>query len=171
MAARVIHFGTDDCHRLTVLRTAGYVVDACTSLVQLHKALKTTVDPDAVCIAEGDGAVPEAAGNLARSHSRAPVILFQSTNLRSEDTVFDLVVPTLTPPQTWLREMEALIAESQAIRVRSRSLIENSRELREEAAVARKKSKSERARSRSQYQRSTGTLQDGSPRSAPQSES
>jgi hypothetical protein len=111
MAARVIHSGPDDCHRLMVLRSAGYAVDDCMSLGQLRAFLLAAGESDAILLSDGDGVAPEEAVALARGCSSAPVILFSGTNRAYEDAAFDLVVHTLTPPEVWLREVDALIAK------------------------------------------------------------
>jgi hypothetical protein len=110
MAARVIHFGPDDCHRLMVLQSAGYAVEDCLSLGQLRASLAGD-EADAVLLSDGDGVAPEEAVALARGCSSAPVVLFCSTNQVYEDAAFDLVVHSLTRPEIWLREVDALIAK------------------------------------------------------------
>jgi hypothetical protein len=114
MLARVIHFGPDDCHRLMVLRSAGYTVDDCRSLMQLRVNLETGIVPDAVLMSDGDGVSPEEAAALARSRACHPLILFRTTHVPYEDGGFDLVVPCLTPPEIWLNEMDALIERTRA---------------------------------------------------------
>jgi hypothetical protein len=115
MAARVIHFGRDDCHRLTVLRSAGYSVDDCDSLVQLRASLLDFGEADAVLLSDGDGLAAEDAGSVARTCSKAPVVLFSATNRNYQDSAFDLVVHSLTPPEVWLGEVDALIAKSRLL--------------------------------------------------------
>jgi hypothetical protein len=111
MAARVIHFGPDDCHRLMVLQSAGYAVDDCVSLGQLRASLLVAGEADAVLLSDGDGVDPEEAAALARGCCSVPVVLFGNTNRAHKDAAFDLVVHSLTPPEVWLREVDALIAK------------------------------------------------------------
>ena len=113
MPARVVHFGPDDCHRLTVLRSAGYTVEDCRSLLQLRVTLETGDVPDAVLMSD-DGVSPEEAVAIARTHSSNPVILFRSTNMDYEDCGFDLVVPCLTSPEIWLNDVDAVIEKRRA---------------------------------------------------------
>jgi len=148
MAARVIHFGPDDCHRLMVLRTAGYAVDNCNSLIQLRSSLLTGGGADAVLVSDGEGVAPETAIAVAKSHSSAPVVLFRSTNLSYQDSGFDLVVHSLTPPEVWLNEVDALIARSLALRAQSEALVTESRQLRRESVVSVVRSRAERERSK-----------------------
>src|ERR1700680_5076279 len=116
MAARVIHFGPDDCHRLIVLRSAGVSVDACNSLGQLWVSLTAGGEADAVVMSDADGIAPEEVVSLAKTHSSAPVVLFRGTNRVYEDSRFDLVVHTLTPPEVWLSEVNTLIAKGRILR-------------------------------------------------------
>jgi hypothetical protein len=109
MTTRVIHFGPDDCHRLMVLRSAGYFVDACWSLGQLRASLLTGGEIEAVFMSEREGIAPDEAVSLAKTHCAAPVVLFRSTNRAYPDSTFDLVVHALTPPEVWLKEIDALI--------------------------------------------------------------
>jgi hypothetical protein len=115
MAARVIHFGPDDCHRLMVLRSAGYKVDGCVSLGQLRASLLAAGEAGAVLVSDGEGVVPEDAASLARSCCSAPVVLFNRTNRSFESVTFDLVVHSLTPPEVWLREVGELIAKNRVL--------------------------------------------------------
>src|SRR5215469_5795931 len=103
MIARVIHFGPDDCHRLMVLRSAGYVVEICQSLVQLENRLQLGAAPDAVILSDSDRTCPQEAMAVARSFTSNPVILFRDTNMAYEDSGFDLIVPCLTAPEVWLQ--------------------------------------------------------------------
>ena len=110
MIARVIYFGPDDCHRLMVLRSAGYRVADCDSLSQLRALLASVAEVDAVLISDRDGISPREAVAAVRARSPLPVILFRNSNMAYEDSGFDLVVPCLTPPEVWLNDVETLIA-------------------------------------------------------------
>ena len=147
MAARVIHFGPDDCHRLTVLRSAGFAVDDCPSLTQFRGSLLSGSHADAVLLSDGEGFAPEDAALMARNCSSAPVVLFSGTNRAYEGAAFDLVVHSLTPPEVWLHEVDALIAKSRVLGERLATLSRKSTRLREESALAVNKFRSERIRS------------------------
>lgn len=147
MAARVIHFGPDDCHRLMVLRTAGYAVDDCRSLLQLSTCLATGHAADAMVTSDSDGLEPTQAIELVKTRTFIPVVLFRSTNLAYEESGIDLVVNCLTPPEIWLREVDKLIERSRAIRAQSQQLIDQSVQLRRESAAARDRARAERQRS------------------------
>ncbi len=148
MAARVIHFGPDDCHRLIVLESAGYAVDACDSLGQLRASLTAGGEAAAVVMSDAEGVAPEEVVSVARTHSLAPVVLFRGTNRVYEDSRFDLVVHTLTPPEVWLNEVDALISKSRVLQARSEVLARESAHLKQEAAAAVLKSQAEKRRAR-----------------------
>ena len=114
MIAKVIHFGTDDCHRLMVLRSAGYAIENCGSLAQLRARLADGAPADALLMTDGEGISLYDAVAVARAHSSLPVVLFRSTNLAYEESGFDLVVQCLTPPEVWLSDVDALIERSRS---------------------------------------------------------
>lgn len=110
MAARVIHFGLDDCCRIVVLKSAGCSVDDCAiSVSQLHAALLRNPGVDAVVVSENDSVEPDEAISLTRATTTA-LILFQSTNPHYDVSEFDLVVPALTDPRKWVSDIAGLIA-------------------------------------------------------------
>ena len=156
LAARVIHFGVDDCHRLMVLRSAGFSVDIFSSLGQLRTFLLAGGEADVLFLSDSDDGVPEDAMSLARTHSSAPVVLFRSTNQTYQESRFDLVVHALTPPEVWLHQVNALIARSRGVRARSVELPRKSARLRHEAAILTMRSRAERQRSRAECDRNAG---------------
>jgi hypothetical protein len=115
MAARVIHFGVDDCHRVTVLQGAGYDVKESLSLDRLRIDLKTERDVDAVFISEDDRSSTERAAELVRRHCEATLILFRRTQRELDEKKFDRVYSSLTPPQNWLLGTAELIEMKRAI--------------------------------------------------------
>lgn len=148
MAARIIHVGTDSCHRLPVLESAGYRVETCISVPELRDALTAEEQLDAIVISEGAGGAHPDAVSLARSHSSAPIVLFRETQLSFAESSFDLVVPVLAPPQTWLADIAALITRFRSLRADARALCSESAELKRASAAARTKSEGERQRAR-----------------------
>jgi len=135
MAARVIHFGIDECHRLKVLRRAGYEIEACGNLLQLRAALDSQSDAVAIMVNDSDGSVPLQAISVVRSRTSAPIILFPDSVRTYKTEEIDLVVPSFTPPNEWLLDLANLIAHSRAIRARSQLLWEQSELLRQESAA------------------------------------
>jgi hypothetical protein len=98
-----------------VLRSAGFAVDACVSLAQFRASLLSGSHADAVLLSDGEGFATEDSVVLARSCSSAPVVLFGGTNRTYEGAVFDLVVHSLTPPEVWLHDVDALIVKSRVL--------------------------------------------------------
>jgi hypothetical protein len=113
-SARIIHFGTDDCHRVSVLRSAGYRVEDCRSLRTFREALTEEGKPDAVFITEREGNLQGEAIALAQSCSSAPLVLFRRSHSDLNGGSFDLVIDSLTPPKYWLEEIGELITRSRS---------------------------------------------------------
>jgi hypothetical protein len=153
MAARVVHFGIDKCHRLNLLKRAGYAVDTCNSLVQLRHALQSEIDADVVMMSDDDGCVPSDAIALTHAESLIPVIFFPSSDRSEETAWFDLVVPTFTPPEDWLLDLAIMVVRSRAIRIRSQLMIEQSGPARQEEAAVCGTSRIEMGPSERQYER------------------
>lgn len=109
MVARIIHFGTDECRRLLVLRSAGFAVEECPSLPLLRSALEDDTQPLAVVISENRLRITSDAVELVRAHTGAPLILFQNMIQSYNESDFDLVVPVLTYPGEWLYTVLGLI--------------------------------------------------------------
>lgn len=119
MSVQIVHYGVDDCHRVPVLKFAGYSIADCRSVAQLRAALRSTQEAGAVVITQIDDQASRCAVSITRSTSTVPLVLFPwrtSCNFESE---FDLVIPALTPPEQWLCEVAELIDRSLAIRARS----------------------------------------------------
>ena len=115
MAARVIHFGDDDCHRVAVLRRAGYVVAEAADLADLRAHLRSMVDCDAVLIAEDEDRHPAGDLETVRRVSRVPVILFRRTSRELDEGSFSFVVHWLEPPSEWLREVAWVIVRNRTL--------------------------------------------------------
>lgn len=112
MAARVIHFGLDNCHRRDVLRRDGYEVTEPSSLLELITYLRNaTLSFDAVVLSEDEEMVPASVLRAIRSETGAPVILFRRTNRQLDESGFTRVIEVLTSPVKWLHELEQVIAE------------------------------------------------------------
>lgn len=144
MAARIVHFGGDGCNRLAILESAGYEVEDCGSLPELVAALNHP--SDAVVITELGGDPNESVVERIRECCSAPIILFQSLDCRCSLGEFDVVIPNLTPPRSWLDKISATIEGSRVPRAERRILTEESARLLFESAVARSRSARERSR-------------------------
>lgn len=121
MSARIIHLGHDGCHRVSVLTSAGYRVEECHTTEKLREALEAEPQPDGVVIDQEQSSFFREALALLHNYSGIPLILFgepqRSTIAQSE---FELVIPSLAPPDAWLSELAALIAQTQVARIRRR---------------------------------------------------
>jgi hypothetical protein len=154
MATSVVHFGEDICFRLQVLESAGYSVAECHSIELLSSALRQ--NPEAVLLEEEPQSLIEAAAFLTRSCSAASLVLFRSEVDSFTAGDFDLVVPSLTPPEEWLSEIADLLQRSRAVRAESQTLHKASLFLRQDSAAVRKAVCEERARSIRERARSIG---------------
>ncbi len=137
----------DECHRVAVLRSVGYRVEECASLLQLAKALDQPNGADAVFLTESDSIPPEKAFLLARERSGAPVIFFRRTTQEDSEQEFDLVIPPLTSPEKWLREVSSLLEWSRMVRDQARVIADQARTLRKQTTALRMDSERERDRS------------------------
>lgn len=140
MAARLIHFGLDDCYRVNVLRRAGYEIDDCTSLVQLREALESNAEADAVMLNGVHGSIPFQAISITRSRIPAPIVLFTNPGHTYPIDKIDLIVPAFTRPTEWLLDLAKLIIHYRTVRSRSQLIREHSEMLRRQSAQARAKS-------------------------------
>ena len=114
--ARIIQFGEDICHRLKVLKGAGYVVAKCESITEIESWLHSSEPPDAVVVMDEFGKASRDAVFLAKGELSLPVILFATTEESHTDSSFDLVIPVLTSPETWLARIEETITRSRSLR-------------------------------------------------------
>jgi hypothetical protein len=144
--ATVLHFGSDDCHRVRVLRHAGYEVRELDSLDRLRLNLESGEDVDAVIVSEEGARYAEQAADLVRQHSGAPLVLFRQSHVNLDESRFDRVYPSLTPPPLWLFETAVIVMQSKELRAQSEWL-------RHEVKVLRTRSQQLRARSKELRQR------------------
>ena len=135
MAANLVYFGVDTCHRLRVLARAGYTVENCYSALQLEAVFDSSCPAEAVLMTDHEGKLPQDAITLTRSRSDAPLILFRDSNHSYAETAFDLVVPSLTAPGQWLKQIAVLLEESRLVRGKSALLRAESRILQHEAIL------------------------------------
>lgn len=148
MAANVLYFGPDEWKRVEVLESAGYAVHQCLQISDLKSALEVPPQPVAVVINSlGHTSFAPAVKIIHTQAASMPVIAFPSPGESGFEQDVDLVIPPLTPPEEWLKEMAALLNRSRAIQDASRSLRRKSALLRGESAALTAKSASERQRS------------------------
>ena len=111
IAAKLLHFGTDDCNRLLVLRSVGYSVELCPTVEEFHPALQKRPDADAVLVRAASERESRQVVRLAREHSNAPLVLFNTYYDYADEDQFELVISPLTPPEEWLRQIAGLIKQ------------------------------------------------------------
>lgn len=159
MAATVVHFGTNDCNRVLVLRSAGYLVDDCPSINEFRSVLERDTRPDALLFSEKRPAERVDAVVLARSRfSQTPLILFEDLNGSEDEQNFDLVIHPLTAPAVWLQEVAATIERTRALQADSIVIREQSALLVQQSEILRQKSVTERERSARQRQAAEKTI-------------
>ena len=140
-ASTILHVGEDLCRRIPVMETDGFVVyQSEVEIPAIHIAFGRKEDYSAVVFHNDIAAVPDDAVHEARSMSEAPFVLFQNPTVASNEAEFDLVIPSLTPPDVWLLKLREVIQASRQFR-------EDSVQLREECAAIRTKSQELRATS------------------------
>jgi hypothetical protein len=146
MAARVIHFGCDECYRIPVLKSAGYVVYEPQTLDELSIDLLQNGPVDAVIISEDDRKITERAMVVAREHSTAPLVLFRRSSADLNEILCDRVFSPGVRPEEWLPVTAELIAQCRQAREHSAGLREQSQQLRFDAKSVREQSSWQRAR-------------------------
>lgn len=102
---RIVHVGEDICYRVSVLRRAGFKVDVCISADQLSDNLFNRTKADAILITDPGREVSEKTLRRIRGCSSAPIVLFQSSSRDYPNAWFDLVIPVLSRPVEWLRDV------------------------------------------------------------------
>ncbi len=154
MADRIVHFGTDDCHRALVLTNTGYEVADCgTSLKALESALQEN-EFCAIAISEDHTRLAEQAAITARSLTAVPIILFEGAARRYDSSNFDHIIERGTPPPDWLRQFAAVVDRSRATREQSRNISRESAFLQQQSAGTRAIARSGRERAQAERARS-----------------
>lgn len=135
MAPKVLHFGTDDCNRLLVLRRVGYSVDLCPIVEEFHSVLQKRADADAVLVTAGPVSDRRQVVMRTRSYSHAPLVLFNTSCDCADECEFDLVIAPLTHPEVWLRKIAALIERTRALNAAATVIGERSAQLMRDSEI------------------------------------
>lgn len=115
MAGTIVHFGLDHSSRLSVFSSAGFSVNDCgCSLDEFLAVLERNQGVVAVVVSDCRDKAAEAVV-IARDRCPAPLILFESPVSQYDSSQFDLVIPALTPPQSWLSSIAATIERSRTL--------------------------------------------------------
>src|SRR6516162_3038197 len=154
LGGRIIYYGTDDS-RLQTLRSAGYIVQNCTSLSEFRWILYSGGRADAVAFTEAVGKAPQTVMSLARG-GHSPLVLFQCRTPHYDESEFNLVVPMLTSAEEWLGDIASLIGNTRTLLQRSSELQSTSRLLCKEAAAIVERTRLEVHRSRAERERNHG---------------
>lgn len=138
MADSIIHFGSDTCNRVLLLENVGYTVYLCGSILELQAKLKVPPEPAAILINGLDRAAVPALTVIRAVSIPPPLVFFEElTSLNSEYSNVDLIIPPLTPPKDWLKQVAALIERNRATQQSSVALREQSARLRMESTAVR----------------------------------
>jgi hypothetical protein len=109
MAARILHFGLDQCHRIAVLRRAGFYVTEAASLYEVHLLFRSRLPFDAVVVSEDDRTDPREVLELVQRKTKVPVLLFRKANREIDRRGFSYVSQPLDSPGHWLNERALLV--------------------------------------------------------------
>ena len=162
MAARIVHFGTDECWRLEVLSGAGYIVEPSGTSIPRLSQLLTSAQVDAIAISEDRRECDDEVVMVSRSLSPAPIILFQGVNRRSVPPPVDLVISSTSHSiSEWLQEIESLIQRSKRACEQSKTAREEAVELREQAQALRAQSAATRQSAAQQLLRTEAASRKG----------
>jgi hypothetical protein len=148
VAARVLHFGWDDCYRSQVLARAGYLVTQAETLESLSRDLEEAEDVAAVVVSESDPGETEQAADVVRRYSQAPVILFRRSPVEIDESKFDQVFLGFVAPELWLSKTAEVIAQSVALRDRSTRLQLEAKAVRQETLRQFARLRMEKARNK-----------------------
>ena len=109
MAPKLIYYGTDNSHRLSVLRAAGYFVENCRSASELVSFLESGgAEILVILFSDEERETPLEAIDIARARCSAPLIVFRDSTSHRE-IGFDFIIPNLTPPAEWLKDVASQI--------------------------------------------------------------
>jgi hypothetical protein len=138
-SATLVHFGFDQCFRVRVLESAGFQVADCDSLDAL--SLQLMQEPKALLLEDEPVPQIDCAISLSKSYPELPVVYFRCLPDIPVTRSKDLVIPSFTPPELWLREIRQLVARSQAVLAESRRLRAQSAALARDCAAVHEDSR------------------------------
>jgi len=118
MAPKLIYCGSDNSHRLSVLRSAGYTVENCGSASDLGSFLAPGAEILVILFSDEEKETLPEMIDTARACCSAPLAVFRHSSNIQDDIGYDLVIPNLTPPNEWLHDIASLIQRRQMERER-----------------------------------------------------
>jgi hypothetical protein len=147
-AATVVHFGSCDLYRASVLRNAGCEVRESDSLDRFLIELERDESIDVVMMSEVEPRFAERAAVLARERSTAPLILFSRPGATVDENKFDRVFSCSHPETFWLFETAVLVQRSQELRESLTRLRSDSEAIEAETRAVRAETCRQQARAR-----------------------
>jgi hypothetical protein len=154
--ARVIHFGSDDCHRVLTLRKVGFEVCVSDSLERLRLDLEGNEGVDAVLVAEGTRRTTERAAAMVQRYSCAPLVLFHRSHAPLCVKRFDQVYTPSVPAVFWLLQTAVLVEQTQDLQKTTKHLISKSKSLLGEVQAARREMRRQLERAAFEKKRNRG---------------
>jgi hypothetical protein len=121
-AASILHVGEDPYNRILVMESAGLMVrrSACT-VENVQEALQGSgISAVAFSPQERTPILPVV--DVARSLTRAPLVLFSDPRVTLEEKYFDLVITPPTSPPKWLKSLTAAMKDARHVRSLSQQL-------------------------------------------------
>jgi hypothetical protein len=121
-AASILHVGKDPYNRILVMESAGLVVRQSVCTVEnVQKALQGNgISAVAFSPQERTPILPVV--EVARSLTRAPLVLFSDPRVTLEENYFDLVITPPTSPPKWLKSLSTAIKDARNVRAFSQQL-------------------------------------------------
>lgn len=134
-AARILHFGDDECHRLAVLKQAGYETNLCSSEPELVEQVQV-VAPAAVLFSR----IPAKPHDIQelRNRTKIPFVAFGGSTKTAKAESFDLVIEPVTTPDVWLEQFSDIILRSRQVLKNSELIRKHSRQLRGDSESLRR---------------------------------
>lgn len=129
MAPSILHVGYDESFRSQVMVAAGFTVARAPCTREGLKASFLQSFQFSALTFELNSSAPADVVSFARTQCTAPLIVFDSPSLDLDLQLFDLVIPTHTPPLAWLTSLREAIDRSIKLRALSAQLREDTRYL------------------------------------------
>ena len=102
----ILHVGNDICHRIPIMRAASFaVVQSEDSVIAILRAFANGDSFSAITFHADISAPSSSVVWAARKLSAAPVVLFDNPSINHDRSCFDVVIPNLTYPSRWLKDL------------------------------------------------------------------
>ena len=145
MPAAILHFGREIEECFPLLRRSGYSIDCCQDDIDFGQVRQGEVDYDLVSSSDIESEMNWVAAERAREYFLVPAVLFQAGSgtrtsrtkrqvAKAETSDYDLVIPADEGVESWIPEIDDVIARGGRLRGATRRIIANSIQLRQETA-------------------------------------